>query len=266
MTAFNPGFAKSLARLASDAYAPTPHGMSFGDAQLGHLGNVFQDDENVIVAYRGSRVPRGADTLPELLIAGDDWLGVNFQFGQTKALGGMVHRGFWERSERTWPDLLAWVRRNLNGRRLWVTGHSMGGALAILAGQRFAEVGIPPAGVYAFGAPMVGDEAFRDAYAAPLFCVEHRHDIIPHLPFGGRLLKWLPAPLKRGLSKFIVSDGYTAVGEIHWITPGGELVPYSGSTVESVLRGGLLMANRGSWVPDHWVEKHTGFLGRYPDS
>lgn len=261
MLEFDPTTARDLSRLASAAYDIVPFGMPFGDTQLGHLGNIFQDDENVIVAYRGSRLPWNVSTLPNLIASGDDWLNVNFNFAQTAALGGKVHRGFWERSNRTWTDLLAWVRQNRRGRRLWITGHSMGGALAVLAGQRFIDAGIGPTGVYAFGAPMVGDAAFAERYAAPLFCVENQHDIIPHLPFDGSLIDWLPGALARRLARFAVGDGFAAVGEVQWIMPNGEVAQYGGTLLERGIRFGSLVANLERWVTDHCVTKHVRALG-----
>ena len=45
-------------------------------------------------------------------------------------------------------------------REIWVTGHSPGGALAVLLAATLVENGIPVAGLYTFAAPRVGHEAF----------------------------------------------------------------------------------------------------------
>ncbi len=69
--------------------------------------------------------------------------------------GGRVHRGFAEALLRAWPtiqDLLKQVER-----KLLFTGHSLGAALATLAASTYR-----PAGVYTFGSPLVGDEAFTN--------------------------------------------------------------------------------------------------------
>jgi hypothetical protein len=75
---------------------------------------------------------------------------------------------------------------------LYITGHSLGGALAILAA---AQIHRDPQldnlkgklrGVYTFGAPMVGDEDFARAFEEPLkdllFNHVYGHDIVPRLP------------------------------------------------------------------------------------
>ena len=51
--------------------------------------------------------------------------------------------------------------------RLFVCGHSLGGALALITADRLAaEGGMPPIrGVFTYGAPRVGDEQFANAYS-----------------------------------------------------------------------------------------------------
>ena len=51
-------------------------------------------------------------------------------------------------------------------RRLYLTGHSLGGAVASLVAERLVEKGIPKAQVpvITFGAPAVGNKAFADGY------------------------------------------------------------------------------------------------------
>lgn len=73
--------------------------------------------------------------------------------------GGQVHTGFAEALDAVRPevsDALAGIESPL-----LCTGHSLGGALAALAASL-----LPEARVYTFGAPRVGDTAFRDAMAA----------------------------------------------------------------------------------------------------
>lgn len=75
--------------------------------------------------------------------------------------------------------------------RLYITGHSLGGALAVLAAARLyheyptvmdAKLG----GVYTFGQPMVGDPAFASRCEAEfgprLFRHIFRNDVVPHWP------------------------------------------------------------------------------------
>jgi triacylglycerol lipase len=92
-----------------------------------------------------------------------------------------VHSGFLEALNEIWPALEAELQR-LPGRKVWFCGHSLGGALATLAADRFAET----RGVCTFGCPLVGDAAFAEGYIArldgrSLRYVNHR-DIVTRVP------------------------------------------------------------------------------------
>jgi hypothetical protein len=79
-------------------------------------------------------------------------------------------------------------------KRLWIAGHSRGGAFAVLAAVALAHAGLNDeavpdvAGVYTFGQPRVGNEGFFEAYAAlgiPLYRFINRDDPIPGVPPAG---------------------------------------------------------------------------------
>ena len=79
-------------------------------------------------------------------------------------------------------------------RTLWLTGHSLGGALATLCAQMFNEV----QGVYVFGSPRVGDTAFAAAYARPLWRFCNDGDVVVTVPLNGvPLLPFLPSFLPK---------------------------------------------------------------------
>ena len=71
---------------------------------------------------------------------------------------------------------------------LFITGHSLGGALAIIAAERLRrELKIEAAAVYTFGAPRVGSAAFAGSYNAcglgdRSYRLIHGLDIVPTLP------------------------------------------------------------------------------------
>ncbi|HJK91963.1 MAG TPA: lipase family protein [Polyangiaceae bacterium LLY-WYZ-15_(1-7)] len=77
-----------------------------------------------------------------------------------------VHEGFWTAADVAFPEVLAHVDALSEGRRVWVTGHSLGGALAMLTAFRLEREGVDVQGVQAFGAPLVGDMAFGGYYDA----------------------------------------------------------------------------------------------------
>jgi len=69
--------------------------------------------------------------------------------------GGRVHAGFAGALRRVWHPLLQSLTHHSG--RLVFTGHSLGAGLATLAATL-----LPPAAVYAFGSPRVGNRAFAD--------------------------------------------------------------------------------------------------------
>jgi len=96
-----------------------------------------------------------------------------------------MHRGFAAALDSVWfkiSDVLA-------GADLPVvlTGHSLGGALAVLAARRMEkDLRRSPESVYVFGAPRCGTQAFADAYDATLgmrtYRFVHGNDIVPTVP------------------------------------------------------------------------------------
>lgn len=130
------------------------------------------------------------------------------QVMQREFCAGNVHAGFYAGVEAVWDeihDALASCRQGvpLDGdtkrkqslsplETLYITGHSLGGAMALLAAarlhcddyrdwspQRLVR------GIYTFGQPMVGDAAFMqgcDGFRERLHRHVYRHDVIPHLP------------------------------------------------------------------------------------
>lgn len=74
----------------------------------------------------------------------------------------LVHNGFYSAFKAFRPSLeeaMKFVRREHREAQLVVTGHSLGGALATLAGSYLRKKGIH-ADIYTFGSPRVGNKAF----------------------------------------------------------------------------------------------------------
>lgn len=97
---------------------------------------------------------------------------------------GRVHRGFraaLDEIREPLTELVGRLRKDDPGRALWLTGHSLGGALAILASALLPDV----QGAYVFGAPHVGDAAFRDALPVRPVRFVHGSDLITRVPVFG---------------------------------------------------------------------------------
>jgi hypothetical protein len=77
-----------------------------------------------------------------------------------------VHTGFFVAIKSVQGEILAVIRRLMaeRTRRIIVTGHSLGGALAMLCALSLAEAWLHPEHVITFGQPRVGDAAFKRYY------------------------------------------------------------------------------------------------------
>ena len=105
------------------------------DAPAHALLAVWRD--KAVLAFRGSASLQ--DTLTDM------WF-LRRRFGAAR-----VHCGFAQRFERLWPDIEPWVETISASVPIQATGHSLGGAMACLAGTRF-----PFDGIVTFGEPRVG--------------------------------------------------------------------------------------------------------------
>lgn len=114
---------------------------------------------------------------------------------------GRVHQGFYENLQAVWEEVDEMVdqatRTNGDGRdaveKLFVTGHSLGAAMAVIAAAKLTldgsrETRTALSGVYTFGQPAVGDAKFVSYFERRLGDRLYRHefafDAVPRLPPG----------------------------------------------------------------------------------
>jgi len=105
---------------------------------------------------------------------------------QIEENGCRMHEGFAEvtTSLQDFIKTETWT-----GKKIWVTGHSLGGAVAIYWAWRIVvEKGYSPfSGIYTFGQPRIGNSGFRDSWTRlglnPItFRVVNEQDLIPRVP------------------------------------------------------------------------------------
>jgi hypothetical protein len=110
-----------------------------------------------------------------------NWI-TNFNFA-ADAQG--IHGGFAHALNAVWPELSALVAKSQLP--LFVVGHSLGGALAVLFAERaMDELATNVAAVYTFGMPRVGGELFsrqvNDAIGSRIYRFVHGLDVVPTVP------------------------------------------------------------------------------------
>jgi hypothetical protein len=104
---------------------------------------------------------------------------------------GHCHAGFLDGAE----SILDEVTQASAGKRAIVTGHSLGGALALGVGALLACMGTPPMAIVTFGAPRFGMAMFVKAIArVPVRQYRRGNDPVPTVPFDvPPLLQFLDA-------------------------------------------------------------------------
>lgn len=134
----------------------------------------------LVATGRGATIVAFAGTDP---VAFANWI-TNFNLG-TRARD--IHRGFDDAVDTVWRTISDALKPNKT-QPVFVTGHSLGGALAIIAAERIrCELKIEAGAVYTFGAPRVGSPAFARSYNAGglgerTYRLIHGLDIVPTLP------------------------------------------------------------------------------------
>jgi triacylglycerol lipase len=163
-------------------------------------GMVLSSETALVVVFRGTRLQvHSLLDLAEVVTLDQSDLWVDGRFLPTvRRAGGRVHRGFLGAFEEISDGLDSIVRAKSPGQRLWLTGHSLGGALATLAAAHLDPSVIQ--GVTTYGSPRVGDPAFVACLPESSMARHvHRDDWVATVP---------PAFL-----------GYTHAGALH-VVPG----------------------------------------------
>lgn len=130
-------------------------------------------DDVALLAFRGTSNP-------------GQWLR-DARFYPVKHPWGRVHEGFQDGVADVELDLQLIDDAAKRAKYLWITGHSLGGALALIAAARWKMAGIKSS-IYTYGQPMVGLDGFADRFAIELpgrlVRFVNQSDIVPRVPPG----------------------------------------------------------------------------------
>ena len=133
----------------------------------------------ILIGFRGSE--------PKM----EDWL-ANFKAVTDPGpfAGTRVHEGFQDALFPVIMQLTYLLKQYERARaQVWITGHSLGSALATLLSAMMLEHGLPLSGVYTYASPRVGSKKFEQqmnkaTMNADVFHarVVNEHGVVPHIP------------------------------------------------------------------------------------
>jgi hypothetical protein len=263
--------ARFLCEASALAYLPEEHGRERFATELGLSARLITagntqawlgvDDANIVVAFRGTESPATLDGLKDILLTDAMNLLVvpEGRFGHdlsAAGVGARFHKGFVDALATIWDPLVAGVvvETKRRDRPLWLTGHSLGGALAVLAAWLFKRQFISVHEVCTFGAPMIGNKAacaaFNREFAGRIIRYVNGRDPVPNLPTVSLLA-----------NEFLHVDAERLLGN----DPRTGLADLMG-TVATKAAGGLLS---GALLDEAWqhvnAEVAAHFLDRYRD-
>lgn len=199
----DPRNAHYLAVASELAYLPEAAGAAAFKEQLGLDARLISrdhtqvyvghNDGHIVAAFRGTESPTSLDGLKDwlladavnLLIIPSGEMGIDFM---SAGVAARFHKGFMTALAQVWSPFLEAVKaeRARKDRPIWLTGHSLGGALALLAGYRLYRQFIAVHQIYTFGAPMVGNAvamaSFAEAMPNKIYRYVNGTDPVPMLP------------------------------------------------------------------------------------
>ena len=174
---------------------------------------LVESDAYIILAFRGTEATSIKDIKSDLKVTT-----INCD---TK---GKIHSGFNEAFEQVRLDIETALNEDaLQKKPLFITGHSLGGALATIASKKIIHRG-GNAGCYTFGSPRVGNAGWISGIKTPLYRVVNAADCVTMLPPGADIVDLITfvisyIPFINKFSNFMSKfSGYRHGGDMRYLT------------------------------------------------
>ena len=164
---------------------------------------VAKDDWSyAVLAFRGTEVTKTKDIITDL------------KASMISSVVGRIHKGFVSAYESVEPEIIKSLAK-VEGIPLYITGHSLGAALATLATQQLEQNNVfrqQIAACYTFGSPRVGNAEFDKDFKSPVYRVINTTDIVTVIPLlvmgyihvgDIRFLERAPGEFRRGYIPFL---------------------------------------------------------------
>jgi triacylglycerol lipase len=170
-----------LARISGLSYLPRDH--SIGEfAQLGFSNLEFINNDGaqayvlwnkteMVIVFRGTEANKWNDIKADLRA----WL--------VPSAHGKIHKGFDIELEKLWYRIEHKIESLAIGKKLYITGHSLGGAMATLCASRLTEhPEIEVDFLCTFGSPRVGNRKCVGAIATKHHRYVNNNDVVTSVP------------------------------------------------------------------------------------
>lgn len=206
--------------------------------QDGSQAYSFINETDHVIACRGTEA--------------SEWNDVRADLDAKTALAetiGRVHRGFKKEVDDIWPVLEKALIGNR--RKLWFTGHSLGGAMATICAGRclLSHISSNPEQIYTYGSPRVGNKRYINYTRLEHLRWVNNNDIVPSVPptwFGYR---------HTGREMYL-----NAYGQLRKLTP----IQRGKDRWRGFLQG--LKKGRFDHFTDHYIDHYVDFIYREAES
>ena len=203
-----------------------------GRAQNSAQAALIEHEDYLCMAFRGTD-------------EGADWWD-NLNAFPTQEMFGHFHTGFYRSLEDVWTALYGrYLELKAEKKRpLFITGHSLGGAMATIAAAKFVHLDMPFTSVYTFGQPRAMSREtvriFNAECKGRFFRFQNNNDIVTRIP--ARLM------------------GYGHVGQCIYIDEGGVLHDDPGFWFKflDTVEGATDAIGKDGWdaIEDHDMNKY----------
>ena len=151
---------------------------------------IVWNDTDAVICFRGTEPKEVSDIKADL----------NAVQKQGLHNKGDVHAGFQGEINKIWDVILEKVNE-LEGQTIYITGHSLGGAMATICAKRLQEQKIDVRCLYTYGSPRVGDRRWVKSLQIPHYRFQNNNDVVCKVPF------WLMGYRHHGKNVYIGFDG-----------------------------------------------------------
>jgi triacylglycerol lipase len=133
---------------------------------------IIWTDSEVIIAWRGTEPGEYKDVMADLKFR-----------KKTSKFGGNVHRGFKGYVDKIYNEVEKEVLKLIDKKwcNIYVTGHSLGGASALICTNRLEEK-FHVRGCYTYGSPRPGGWKYSRSFKSNVYRIRNNNDIVTKVP------------------------------------------------------------------------------------